>query len=170
RAFSNALTETIIDRISALSESEIYEAYRSYSVNQETLGLHLRGNGEGGMSSDPVEFITAVQQARTDCSHGGPIQSEIEKALAAQVQKRLSAFTEAAPDQFSQTSTMGLTPAHALLLAYSVISDDPLAGNRKALRVTIDALVKFRPSRDPGPFTEPKGYGQYGYVYASPIE
>jgi hypothetical protein len=46
------------------------------------------------------------------------------------VSERAAALGAALPEQFGQASTQGVTPTQALLIAYSVGADDPLADSR----------------------------------------
>jgi hypothetical protein len=171
--FSEALAETIADRIGSLSDEELEEAYRSYTVNQETLDIHLRANGEYGF--DPDHFKLDLQYARTECAQNGLLRSAIKAIVKEQVQKRVSAFGNAAPDRLRNAVVVGVTPVEALLLAYSVVSDDHLAGTNGAVAKTAAALKQFfepkyvRP-REVDPSGETRMFGQFGYGFASPLE
>ncbi len=85
---------------------------------------------------------------------------------------------DALPDRFTKRTTasekesLQLTPLQAALIAYAVVSDDPLtgslAGQRKHMRAVQEWQIKKR-----GHYPDPemyKPYGVNGYTYSSPVD
>jgi hypothetical protein len=167
--FTDALAETIVERVARLSDEEVKEAYRSYTANQEGLGAHLRADGEFSIQTHQIEYW--LERARSDCANNGLLRTQLESVVRAEVQRRASDFGAAVPEQFASLSTVGMRPAHATLLVYSVVTDDGLYGLSSDLPRRIAEIRRVRPRHaDSGPTGIPRAYGQYGHLYASPAE
>jgi hypothetical protein len=125
---TNTITATAVERLANITDEEIQQAAEQSS--DENGQVSLRADGSWG-------FLTKkelIQQAKTgrDWSQRGDaaLQSGLRSMIEEDVNNRVSALGAALPEQFGQASAQGITPTQALLIAYSVATDDPLTDSR----------------------------------------
>jgi len=96
-----------------------------------------------------------------------------------EVDSRARLFNEVSPEHFARSSDSAspfdvtLTPAQALLVAYSVLSDDRLLDSEVEHHKNLKLIHDFRAKHSGGYYPDPKGhfaYGVNGYLYSSPLD
>ena len=179
--FSEALTQTFVERLRAVSDEELEQATGVMTArngiaaasSQARPPVKLRANGAGGLSAD--EFLSQARLMRS--SRASPVLAmavvaQVRAAIKQQVAHRLDMLSQAVPEQWGAVMTDGLTPAQALLVAYSVASDDYLwrsEGELRGVMKGVEQAMKTKALDYPvadGRFA----YGTSGYLFASPLD
>ena len=122
------LTSSVVDRLATATDEEIeLAADASTDANG---GISSRADGKWGVVTRD-EFIRQVKSGREWSRQGDSAVSVALRPMVEEgVSERAAALGAALPEQFGQASTQGVTPTQALLIAYSVGADDPLADSR----------------------------------------
>ncbi len=186
---SEILTDVALHRLATLSDEEIGH------VDDTLRGFHTGGmpdmmsarraiqlQGMGILVSSE-RFIQEMKQLRTQCSSGhgevtrAMVQGFVEKNLDASVRT----LSEAVPEQFggiwdstnNREGLAGVTPLQALVLTYSLASQDLLCDSqdnlKRRMRATRDALTRLTGQT----FPNSDGYvpfGPNGYLTSSPLD
>lgn len=130
------------------------------------------------MSSE--QFITQMKSLRDQISTptGEVLRGVTGSAVYQEMHGRASSFSEAVPEKFggmwnvsNDTEGVGLTPLQAVLLAYSVASEDLLCDSEVTIGKYMNAVQVSRSGAQEYP--SPNGhfaYGTNGYIYSSPID
>jgi len=132
----------------------------------------LRFSGEGKMTKDL--FILQAKSLRSRFQ--SPLQQVALVGIARQmvttiVRNRVQSLSAALPEQWAQAQGEGLTPAQALLMAYSAASDDPLwysVSELKNMRKHLERMWQ----EDTGEAISYEGrtaFGTGGYLFSSPL-
>lgn len=179
------LTDVSFERLVALSDSDINnmaETLRGFnppgglpSSYQSIRGsVKVRADGEGAMM--PNQFIGQLKSTR-DTFVEGSSTKVIEMTRAAlynrmlvELSERVDYLNEADPDFFGETKG-SMTPMQAMLLTYSVVSDDMLVGNQNELQQKVTEVQQLASGFGTEPYPSAQGskaYGANGYVYSSP--
>jgi hypothetical protein len=161
------LTTTTVDRLSSLSDGEIDQAANSFNGNGE---ITLRANGKGHL--DSTQFKDRAKSMR-DLSRQGDenLKGLIRAAMQQEVKNRVDIYSEALPRHFGRAKQMGVTPLQAVLIAYSVASDDFMGQSQTTLNATQELLYAhmkdhgYKGGRRPS-----KAYGSNGYLFAAPLD
>jgi hypothetical protein len=165
----DALTATAVERLSNVSDSEVDQA--AAALSQSDGEIILRGNGRGHTTSS--EFVKQAKVMR-DMSRqdDSVLRDAIHKELESAVTERMKTYSRALPKQFGEAETKGVTPLQAVLITYSVVSDDLLAGSKDTLKKrvertsrTLKNLGLVQPDSKPG-----KAYGKNGTIFATPVD
>jgi hypothetical protein len=128
------LTSSVVERLATATDEEIEQAAdASADVNGE---ISSRADGRWGVLTKD-EFVRQAKSAREwgrqgDSALGVALRPMVEEG----VNERASALSAALPEQFGQAGTQGVTPTQALLIVYSVGTDDPLADSRGDIEQT----------------------------------
>lgn len=179
------LTQVIVERVATLTDQEIEQAIessRGFNAPDLPAAYRKRPNisyraSWGGPKVTP-EVVEQAKSFRDQARRGDATFTFLLRTfISKEVETRARLLNEAAPAQFPQgiadsPSSTQLTPAQALLVAYSVVSDDYLldseATHQKDLRLTHEWRAKlaggYYPSHE-GHFA----YGDNGYLHASPV-
>ena len=133
------LTSAVVDRLATATDEEIeLAADASAGADGE---IRSRADGRWGVLSKS-EFIRQAKSGREWGRQGdSALQAALRPLIEEEVNGRASALGAALPEQFGQAATQGVTPTQALLIAYSVGTDDPLADSRGDIE---SALVQQR--------------------------
>jgi len=166
---TNILYITASERLASLSDHEISRIRTTMDLGQNEISL--RGNGLGSM--DPAEFTDAVYAARDACRRqDATFRETLRQAISHEISDRFENFDDNASSHFGGIKRHGVTPLQAILIVYSVASDDPLAHSQETLEGQRQAVygqmqgtkyVETTKSR-----TTP--YGADGYRYATPLD
>jgi hypothetical protein len=188
------LTDVAFEKLVTLTDSDINnmaETLRGFNdrslpavyQNGRTM-VRLRANGEGSM--EPQYFVSQLisirntQTAYSQNPYGGRPPLVVQSSRAAlyngivnEISACVSVLKAADPNFFGDptTASKGLTPMQAMLVAYSVISDDMLVGNEAELRQKMSILQQTISQYWATPYPSPQGrraYGTNGYIYSSP--
>lgn len=168
-ALADVLADTATERLSNVSDADIDSA--AATLSQSDGEIILRGNGRGHTTSS--EFVKQAKAMRNLSRQGDPIVYEaIRKEMEAAVTERVKTYSRALPEQFGDAEKNGVTPLQAVLITYSVVSDDLLAGSSKTLKHQVEkthrtkkSLGLAREDAKPG-----KAYGKKGTLFAAPVE
>lgn len=158
------LTTTTVDRLSSLSDKEIDEAAIIFSDDNGE--INLRASGKGHL--DSTEF-----KSMCDLSRQGDeiVRGFIRAAVQGEVKDRVDLYSEALPGHFGRAKQMGLTPLQAVLIAYSVVSDDFMGHSQVTLNATQELLyAKMKDHGYKGGRRPAKAYGTNGYLFAAPLD
>lgn len=184
---NSILSRAFSERVATLSDqelSQVIETLRGFNSPElpETFqrsrsSIKIRASWGGPKVTENV--ASQVKTFRNQARDGdATFQLLLNWFVKKEVEARGQLFNEAAPALFPQSGTwkspLGtqLTPAQALLVAYSVISDDNLLDSEANLRASMKDVEKFRAKRS-GQYPSCNGhfaYGANGYLYASPLD
>lgn len=178
-----AMTATALARLASLSDAEIARLDQSLrgfdhpklpAGFKRGRGLSLRVGHVNMMSSD--EFTGQVKALRSQMGTpvGQVFAASARRVVDEEVGKKVSLFAEAVPQQFGGAGGAGgLTPLQALLVAYSVASEDHLtdseANLNKRMAATRDGIVRIINEDYPAPDGH-TAYGVNGYLRSSPLD
>jgi hypothetical protein len=168
-ALADVLADTAVERLSNVSDADIDLA--AASLRQSDGEIILRGNGRGHTTSS--EFVKQAKAMRNLSRQGDSLVHEaIRKEVEAAVTERVKTYSRALPEQFGEAEKHGVTPLQAVLITYSIVSDDLLAGSGKSLKHNVEkthrtmkSLGLARDDAKPG-----KAYGKKGTLFAAPVD
>jgi hypothetical protein len=122
------LTTAVVDRLATLTDEEI-EAAAEASTDKDG-AIRSRADGKWGVLTRG-ELIQQAKSGR-DWSRRGDtgVRAGLRTMIEEEVNGRAVTLSAALPEQFGQAGAQGVTPTQALLIAYSVATDDPLADSR----------------------------------------
>lgn len=174
------LTQTALERISRSTDQEIdyaAETLRGFdaadlpeSFRRGRDKIKLRASIAG--SATPEDFKAQVKSLRNADSASKEIfRGAAKVAIGNEVTRRVSSLNDAIPEKFA--SSNGLTPIQAVLITYSVASDDQLMDSASNLQKRLRSIqIGF--TRITGKtYASPDGhfaYGPNGYVFSTPID
>ncbi len=122
------MTAAVVDRLATLSDEEIQQAVEaSADSNGE---IRSRADAKWGVMSK--KDLAQQAKAGREWSRRGDsgLQLGLRGMIEGEVSSRVNAFTTHLPEQFANANSRGVTPTQALLIAYSVATDDPLTNSR----------------------------------------
>ncbi len=174
------LTDWLLDDVLAtLSPSEIegaIEAWRgfqavdlpeSFKHGRTEVRLHF---AEPPIILTPVACRQAIESLQMSDDARDAMRAELRERVTARVAERLSYLTAADPTRFRAES---LSPVEALLITYSTITNDLLAGTNADLRERMWSLKYAIDKQSPTKYPEPSGrlpFGTNGYLVSSPLD
>lgn len=122
------LTAAVTDRLATLTDEEIQQAADASA--DEHGDIRSRADGKWGVLTKK-ELIQQAKSGR-DWSRRGEsaLRAGLRTMIEEEVNGRAVTLSAALPEQFGQAAAQGVTPTRALLIAYSVAADDPLADSR----------------------------------------
>ena len=161
---SAALAETITERMATVSDGEIARAEKSFNPSGEDSYM-LRADGSYRLPKD--RLMSEAQTLRTQALAGdGAVGAAVHVIVEDAVEERVSFLSAGLPDKFGNTANEGLTPVQALVITYSVLTDDNLARSSNTLKQMAQQATD-RPMR--------KGqtdlaYGSEGRLFSTPVQ
>lgn len=158
------LTTATVEQVLLLTDEKIAQM----ALTEGRQGISLSANGD--MSLTPEQFTIQVKILRGQLASDNIAAREaVQAAFEKEVQTRISALSDAAPEQFGR-SAEGLTPLQAVVIAYSVVVDDSLGGSQEDLGKTIEvrpaAAAKAKKIRETGRTVN--AFGPKGLIFTSP--
>lgn len=180
---TDALNQTLIERIRTLSDAEIEQATETFrgfnspdlpaAVVPSRRTVKLRANGEWEMAAEKFsEQVKAIRHHLETSALILPILAQTRSVVGKVVEQKLSSLSGAMPEHWGQAKTKGVTPTQAFLVAYSAVSDDYLWYSAAELRGVMKSAEHFRRLRL-GVFAnadEHYAFGANGYLYSSPLD
>jgi hypothetical protein len=178
---SDAISRTAMERISALNDEQISyaaECLRGFnaadlpeSFRRGRNKVRLRASKAGELT--PEEFTEQVRALRrADDASRSIFLGATKSAVAGEIKGRRQYLGEALPELFGAPEG-GLTPMRALLITYSVASDDLLTDSEEGVRNHMRS-VKEGITRQRGEwYPKPDGhfaYGPNGYLFSTPLD
>jgi hypothetical protein len=122
------LTTSVVDRLATLTDDEIQLAADASA--DEHGDIRSRADGKWGVLTKK-ELIDQAKSGREWSRRGdASLRAGLRTMIDEQVSDRAVNLGAVLPEQFGQASAQGVTPTQALLIAYSVAADDPLADSR----------------------------------------
>jgi hypothetical protein len=122
------MTTAVIDRLATLTDKEIEKAAEASSdANGE---VRSRADAKWGVmrKEDLIEQAKAGREWSRRGDSG--LHVGLHSLIDGEINDRVSALSTSLPEQFGNANSQGLTPTQALLIAYSVATDDPLTNSR----------------------------------------
>jgi len=107
----DATTDIGLASLSALSNKEIDDAVNHNQGSNLNTADNLRVARDRHLKGDPI------------------VRSTVKLSIQQRVNDRLTVLARAMPEQFGRAKTDGFTPVQALLVEYSIASDDLMAGS-----------------------------------------
>ncbi|PYS20450.1 MAG: hypothetical protein DMF72_21195 [Acidobacteria bacterium] len=177
---SEVLAQTAIERISKLSDSDINHASESLrgfdapdlpdSFRRGRNTVKLRASK--GSSLTPEQFVAQAKAIRSaDDASKNIFQAAAKTAIVDELGKRSRSLGDAVPERFG--SSGGLTPIQVVLLAYSIVADDPLtdseANSQNHMVEVRDGMTRITGQT----YASPDGhlaYGNNGYLFSTPLD
>lgn len=129
----------------------------------------LRANGEGTMTK--TKFVSQVTDLKNNSDNKFYREAAYNRIFL-EVERRVNLYSEAAPESFGDAKS-NITPIQAVIIAYSVVSDDWLAHNQAGLQQKMQNYQQFflqKTGQSPGNPQGQKAYGSNGYMYSSPVD
>lgn len=166
---TDKLTAAVADRLATITDEEIQQA-AEVSAN-ENGDVSSPANGKWGVLSKK-ELIQHAKSGRDSSQKGDfALRASLRSMIAEEVNDRISTLGTALPEQFGQARAEGVTPARALLIAYSVVTDDPLTDSRSdiaqmAIQKRIDSGQTRAQKRAQKGVTG-RAYGPTGFLHPS---
>ncbi|MGZ8842826.1 MAG: hypothetical protein ACXW18_04135 [Pyrinomonadaceae bacterium] len=190
--FSAALSATLLERFSSLTDEEIAqmdEALRGFNAPDMPQNFDRSfklPQGFVSIGTPPEKNIGRLKVMRDQLNTPArDVWADMfrEKVLY-NVRGKAQNLAEAVPEQFanlwdaangreSNGTDAGFTPLQAFLFAYSLVSDDRLDYGQANLRKSMEAKQKYWAKELGQPFPSPGGrhaYGVNGYLFSSPLD
>ena len=162
------MTTVVVDRLATLTDEEIRWAV---DVSSDANGqMRSRADGKWGVLSK--KQLTQQAKAGREWSQRGDfaLRHALYSMLEGEVNERVSALSEGLPEQFGQANAQGLTPTQALLIAYSVATDDQLTDSRSDMQqAVIQQRIDSGETREKRKKLKVSGrpYGPNGFLHPS---
>lgn len=195
---ADILTTVASEKLVTLSDSDIdamADSLRGFNTPEVSanfpslrMAVKLRSSGEGRM--EPASFIAHLKEARTDeinykaqvttgatvKGFGSSVKVPFEKMalrarLNTEIRERSDYLAASSPDFFNGSTNNNLTPTQAILLTYSIITNDMLAGNQSELQSKMNELQQIIAQHWGRSFPNPQNhhaYGVNGYLFSTP--
>ncbi len=172
------ITDIANENIPQLSNGQIdtvTESFRGFNSQGVPAGYaqgrnftKLRASGRGRMSA--TNFSTELTSLRDGGIESKIAQAMISLAVSGEVDTKVKTIAEAEPNFFG-SSNFDMTPIQALLITYSVVTDDQLLHDESTLQQKMQALHQGLEQITSQSFPSPQGhkaYGDNGYMFSSP--
>lgn len=162
------MTAAVVDRLATLTDKEIHDATEASSdANGE---IRSRSDAKWGVMSKK-DLIEQAKAAREWSQRGDAgLQIGLRSMIEGEVNDRVSTLSTLLPEQFGKANFQGLTPTQALLIAYSVASDDPLTNSRSDIAEMLkQKRMDERQTRKQWKTQDLSGlpYGPHGWLHPS---
>jgi hypothetical protein len=129
------LTTAVVERLAVLTDEEIEQA--ADDASDERGDIRSRADGGRGVLTKK-ELIQQAQSGREWSQQGNSaLGVGLRTMIEEEVNDRAAKLGAALPEQFGQVGSRGVTPAQALVIAYSVAADDPLTDSRSDIEQTL---------------------------------
>jgi hypothetical protein len=167
---TDTLTDTAQERLSTLSNADIEHAAQAFNQHGDKDTVMLRANGRGQMRK--ADFVAQVKAMRDQSQRGDTVfRQQMRAVIGAEVSARVRHLSSALPEKFGNVPGDGMTPAQAVLITYSVASDDSMAHSPVTLQKQIKELRKIM--KEAGDNSTPKSdkaYGAQGERFSTPLD
>lgn len=164
---THILTATAVDRLSTLTDEEVTRVAMTLEEGDDVV---LRASGRGQLNSS--EFISKAKAIRALSRQADKtLYSDLHAAIEAEVNSRVEVLKDSLPKHWGKVKKSGVTPLQAVLITYSVASDDSMGHSQQTLYATQELLhskIKdkgLKKGRQPG-----KAFGTDGYLFATPLD
>lgn len=169
---TEALTTSVTNRLASLNDKEIERAANAFREDSEGR-ITMRASGKLGTLTR-ADFIRQAKAGREWGRRGDvAIKTALGSMIRQEVADRFDNLAAALPEQFGRVSQEGATPVQAILIAYSVATDDPLEGSQSDLRNQLVEQRMFERKSPPAQAEQrawDKAFGVNGFIYATPVD
>src|SRR5882724_1129781 len=168
---SEILAATAVERIAVANDEEIgraVETLRGFDAPDLPSGFrnsraHVRLRASAPTDLTPEQLTLRVKAVRA----ADPITREllkimVKRAVGDELQKRTKSLGETVPEQFGAVASEGYTPLQAVLIAYSVASDDLLADSADNLQRRLKGIHDGIERLTGQPYPRSEGHFAYG--------
>ncbi|HEX8474549.1 MAG TPA: hypothetical protein VF666_10985 [Pyrinomonadaceae bacterium] len=169
---TDIFTEVVTDRVATLTDQEVEQAADAYSTPEGEISS--RGSRKwGAISRD--EFIGQVKAAREWSRRGdAALRVAVRPMMKEEVDARISVLSESLPESFGRAKAEGVTPLQAVVIGYSVASDDPLADSRNEFaeqkrRNRMSSGLTRSEARSQKRRVSDRPFGLDGFSFSSPV-
>ncbi|MDT5271913.1 MAG: hypothetical protein QOH49_4099 [Acidobacteriota bacterium] len=191
-AFSAALSATVLERFSSLTDEEIVrmdETLRGFNAPDMPKNFSRSfqlPQGYVSIGIPPEKTIGRLKAARDGLNtpardvFAGMFREKVlyyargkAQNLAGAVPEQFGNLWDVTGDRESSAADAGFTPLQAFLLAYSLVSNDALDYGQANLREQMVADQKYWTEKLSHPYPSPDGhraYGVNGYRFSSPLD
>ena len=185
----DVLTATALERISVLTDEEIVHADDSLrGFNAPDLPQRYRGRTGISLPGHLIfisteKFVNQVKAMRDQATTplGEVFRGAAHRVVDDHVQKTVSLFSEAVPEQFggawnvssNSPGDLGITPLQAVLIAYSLAGQDFLCDSEANLNKQLKGVQAGLTRISGENYPSPEGhfaYGVNGYLASSPLD
>lgn len=186
------VSAAIMERLSALSDQEVAhidDVLRGFNAPDLPAGFDRDFKLPGGvvfMGTPPEKTVARLKAVRDQLGTpaGDVFAGMARKHVQENTQSKARYLSEAVPEQFgamwdvanseeSRAPGAGITPLQAVLVAYSLVSDDALSDCEACLVKRMDSigknLTKAIGKRYPAAARH-RPYGVNGYLFSSPLD
>lgn len=183
---SNTLTSIMVEKLSALSDEQVagvVETLRGFNAPglPNKFDRDFKLPATAFVMTRPEVHEARIRAIRDQLAtpSGDVFKGAAREFVRKGVESRVQILSEALPESFGNTwdaeaaEAGGMTPLQALLVAYSVVSDDYLCDSEASLAQRMKAVERSL-SRSLGePYPGPEGhraYGVNGYLFSAPLD
>ncbi len=178
---SQILADAAMERLSNSTEAEVNQAaetlrgFNAFDLPEAFVQgrnmVKLRASGEGTMTT--ASFISDVNSFRNSgVAYNKIVVGTINNRASLEVERRVKLLAQAAPESYGIINE-GVTPMQAILIAYSIAADDPLAYNEAGLEQRMQTVRQGISQKTGQTYSNPQGhraFGTNGYLYSSPVD
>jgi hypothetical protein len=113
-----------------------------------------------------ADFVSLAKKSREQVRNNSQeLRNMLVPVVREELNTRSRIFGEAVPEQFDSAVNEGVTPLQAVVLTYSIVTDDLLAGSQSDLQERMSRLPKQGATKDKRP---ERAFGAYGRLYSMP--
>lgn len=141
------LTAAVVERLATLTDEEIEQAANASS--DENGEVRSRTDDEQGVLTK--QSLIEQAKAGREWSRQGDsaLRAALRPMIEEKVNDRAATLGAALPEQFGQTGEQGVTPTQALLIAYSVATEDPLTDSQSDItQMIVQQRIDDRQTRE----------------------
>ncbi len=171
--------ETVLERASKWNEQETASAIESWkgfdhpdlpeSYKKGRSAIKLRASGKFIRIDQLSSFLSALKRGNGEIPEF--YLSFVKREIIERTENKYKFLSELMPEQFPP-SEQNVSPFNSMLLAYSIIADDSLAGSMDNLNREMNSVSEWS-KKEYGKYPSPNGfkaYGPNGYKYSSPTD
>jgi hypothetical protein len=171
----DVLTEVAFKRLQSLTEDDIGRAKATYEKSYIVDGSYA-GFTWKQIKLSPADFERNLRRlSERSKSNNRELRSSLQKLIAGNspesgVNGHIQLYVRVLPEQFGAVMQTGISPTQALVIAYAIVSDDPIHIPRTALE---NEMAQAHKNIGGQRYPEPNGncpFGTNGYLFATPLD
>jgi hypothetical protein len=171
----DVLTDVAFKRLQSLTEDDIRRAKATYEKSYIVDGSYA-GFTWKQIKVSPADFEKNLRRlSERSKSNNRELQNTLQKLIAGNspesgVNGQIQLYARVLPEQFGAVMQAGISPTQALLIAYAIVSDDPIHVAQTALE---SEMTQAHKNIDGQRYPEPNGsrpFGTNGYLFATPLD
>jgi hypothetical protein len=165
---SDEMTAAVVNRLATLTDQEIEEAAEASSDAHGE--VRSRADAKWGVMSKDELILQARGGREWSQRDAVGLQVGLRSMIEGEVNARVSTLSALLPEQFGNANSQGVTPTQALLIAYSVVADDPLTNSQSDMTQMLrQKRMDERQTREQWKAQRISGspYGPHGWLHPS---